>query len=56
MLTTDTLHDTIVVCDTEGGTWWPDEDAESEINAAANPEAKAIEICDQEPDRGTWMQ
>lgn len=53
-LTTDTLHDTIVVRDTTGGVWWPHEDTQQEIEAAADPHAKAIEICDTEPMRGTW--
>ena len=61
MLKTDTLNglagqDTIVVRDTEGGIWWPNEDALAEINASDDPEVSAIEICENEPMRGVWKQ
>jgi hypothetical protein len=55
-LTTDTLHDTIVVRDSEGGVWWPSDDAIAEIEAADDPHAKALEICENQPMRGEWKQ
>lgn len=55
-LTTDTLHGTTVVRDPEGGVWWPSDEAQDEIAAAADPQAKAVEICEREPMRGEWRQ
>jgi hypothetical protein len=57
----DTLYDadnntySAIVIDTDGGIWWPNADAESEIDASDDPEAKAIEICTTTPMRGEWM-
>ena len=38
----------------DGGRWWPDEQAEAEIDAASEPEAEALRICSQTPMRGVW--
>ena len=53
-LTAETRDDTITVVDSEGGRWWPNEDAEAEIEAADDPEATAIRICESQPMRGVW--
>lgn len=53
-LVTEILHDTIVVTDTDDGVWWPNPETTEEIEAAADPHAHAIEICANEPLRGTW--
>lgn len=55
-LTVDTLQSTPVVRDSEGGVWWPSEEALDEIRASSDPEVTAIRICTQEPMRGTWKQ
>lgn len=34
--------------------WWPDKKAQEEIQASEDPAAKAVEICNMEPMRGTW--
>lgn len=47
---------TVTVEDTEGGVWRPDAGAKAEILAAADPDAKAVEICEAAPMRGTWKQ
>ena len=44
------------VDDTEGGRWFPSDDAEQEIETSDNPEMTAKRICDEEPMRGTWKQ
>jgi len=44
----------IGVEDTEGGVWWPNDDTQAEIQAASDPKAKAIEICNAAPTRGEW--
>ena len=49
-------NDTIMVVDPDGGTWAPSEEAAEEINAADDPAAKAIEICESAPTRGEWHQ
>lgn len=46
----------IVVQDTDGGIWWPNEEAAAEIAAADDPEEVAIEMCESVPMRGTWKQ
>lgn len=40
--------------DAEGGRWWPDEEAQAEIEAADDPAARAVEICLEDPMRGEW--
>jgi hypothetical protein len=42
------------VIDPAGGRWWPSEEAEKEIEAAEDPAARAVMICDSEPARGEW--
>jgi|AACY02.17.fsa_nt_gi hypothetical protein len=44
------------VVDPRGGVWWPDDDAEEAIEAAADPAAAAVAIATAEPYRGTWRQ
>jgi len=44
----------IAVKDTEGGVWRPSEEARAEIEAAEDPERRAVEICEFQPMRGTW--
>lgn len=60
MLKTQTSWDgernNVLVVDTDGGTWTPDETTQAEIQAASNPAAKAVEICRTSPMRGTWAQ
>ena len=58
-MTTTTLraerrHETWTVTDPAGGVWWPDADAEREIDAAADPGTRAVEIADRAPTRGRW--
>lgn len=53
-LQADYTDGTYVVRDTDGGVWWPSDEALAEIQAADDPEAKAVEICDQQPMRGHW--
>lgn len=54
VLTAEIDDDAICVRDSHGGVWYPDEDAEAEIRAAADPEARAVEVARTEPMRGTW--
>ena len=44
----------IYVTDSEGGVWWPSEEAAAEILAAEDPEATAIRIVTTDPMRGEW--
>ena len=53
-LSADTLDDTIVVRDSEGGVWWPSDEAVEEITASSAPEQTAPRICRDEPMRGEW--
>lgn len=46
----------VLVVDTDGGVWTPSESAQEEIQAAEDKAAKAIEICQSAPMRGTWAQ
>jgi hypothetical protein len=55
MLKAELLSDGWTVIDTDGGRWWPDNDAEKEILEADDPAAKAVEICDIDPSRGEWL-
>lgn len=50
------VHDTWTVCDLAGGQWWPSAEADADIEAAADPAARAVEICEREPMRGEWNQ
>lgn len=47
-------HGQIIVIDTEGGAWWPNEAAAEQIATADDPEAEAIRICRDHPMCGTW--
>ena len=39
-----------------GGVWWPNDAADAEIEGAADPAAKAIDLCWRAPiDNGEWM-
>jgi len=50
-----TLHATWTVADIRGGgVWWPDAATSAEIAEAADPAARAVKICDEEPMRGRW--
>lgn len=40
--------------DTDGGTWYPNDEAQAEIQSSQNKSDKAIEICQSEPMRGRW--
>lgn len=42
------------VIDLAGGVWWPDDDADEEINASDDPARTARRICDEQPMRGKW--
>ena len=42
------------VTDPAGGVWVPDDLAESEIMACADPAAAVLEMCKNEPMRGKW--
>lgn len=53
-LTAKRSGDGWTVRDAEGGVWHPDAEAVGEIQAAGNPEAVALRICDTEPMRGAW--
>lgn len=45
----------ICVRDVDGiSLWTPSEEAQAEIHAAADPKAKAVEICRNQPMRGKW--
>ena len=50
------MDDRLVVVDTEGGVWWPSEDAAAEIEAAEAPAQAAVEMCQAAPMRGVWKQ
>ena len=53
-LSADLLTDGWTVVDAHGGRWFPAPDALVEIEAADDPAATAVEICEREPMRGTW--
>lgn len=44
----------VLVIDTDGGVWTPNAEAQSEIQSAKDKTAKAVEICQSQPMRGTW--
>ena len=56
MLYIEGMGDHLVVVDTEGGVWWPREEAAAEIEAAEDPAQAAIEMCQAAPMRGVWKQ
>ena len=45
----------IGVEDTDGGVWWPNDEANAEIMASADPQATALTMCEAEPTRGEWF-
>lgn len=49
-------NDNIGVRDVEDGLsiWWPKADAQAEIQAANDPEAAALKMCETDPMRGDW--
>ena len=49
------LLDGWVVRDTSGQRWWPDYDAQAEIQASDDPGRAALDMCASDPDRGTWQ-
>lgn len=51
----DGLSWLIVVEDTSGGVWHPDEETQAIIQASTDPPATSIRLCDQEPMRGEWV-
>lgn len=53
-LTADVSDDSVSVRDSEGGVWWPSDEAKSEILETTDPAARAVEICDAQPMRGKW--
>jgi hypothetical protein len=53
-LSAERLTDGITVLCAEGGRWWPSDEAAAEIEAADDPAAAALAICDAEPGRGVW--
>ena len=55
-MTTEYNDSTITVIDSEGGVWWPNEEAQAEIDASENPKAAAIQMAEEQPMRGTWKQ
>lgn len=42
------------VVDSQGGTWWPSDEAADEIQAASDPEQAALAMCRTQNMRGTW--
>ena len=46
----------MTVRDTDGGRWFPSDEALAEIEASADQEAAALRICDEQPTRGEWRQ
>lgn len=56
MLQVQILENQFTVADSDGGIWWPSEEAQAAIQAAPQPEAEAIRICEAEPMRGEWHQ
>ena len=48
------LYGQIVVADSSGQIWWPDEEAEREIASSADPERTALDMVMSQPLRGIW--
>jgi hypothetical protein len=53
-LTFVVLDDMPVVIDTNGGSWWPSDEAWQQIDDADDPAAEALRICEESPMRGVW--
>jgi hypothetical protein len=43
------------VDDSDGGRWWPDDEAQEEIQRNDDPAARAVALCRDEPMRGEWV-
>jgi hypothetical protein len=41
--------------DTNGGRWWPSDEAQALIEAAADPAAEAVRMCEEQPTLGLWL-
>ena len=54
VLTAEIDDDAIRVRDSHGGVWYPSDEAEAEIRAASDPEARAVEVARTTPMRGSW--
>ena len=52
----EVMDDHLVVVDTDGGVWWPLEEAAAEIEAAEDPAQAAVEMSQAAPMRGVWKQ
>jgi len=48
------LSDGYAVEDTDGGIWWPDDDAQEEIAESRDPERSALQMAQRQPRRGIW--
>ena len=40
--------------DSDGGIWWPSDEAKAEIEQSDDPESAAEIMCRTEPTRGEW--
>jgi hypothetical protein len=43
------------VIDADGGRWWPSDEAQALIDAAADPAAEAVRMCEEQPTLGRWL-
>ncbi|HHH30581.1 MAG TPA: hypothetical protein ENK57_19875 [Polyangiaceae bacterium] len=53
-LRAEEFHGWPCVIDERGGIWWPHEEATHEIAAARDPEAMAVQLAQEQPERGAW--
>lgn len=51
---TSMSHGVRTVADPDGGVWVPSDEAQSEIQAAGDPDSAAMEMCSTQPMRGSW--
>jgi len=42
------------VNDSDGGSWWPNDNAQTEIATSSSPAEAAVAMCDSQPMRGDW--
>ena len=42
------------VVDTDGGVWWPNDDAQTELERADDSAALVVAMCESAPMRGEW--
>jgi len=54
VITDDGCINQWTVLDSDGGRWFPSDEADEEIAASDDPGAAAIRICETEPMRGVW--